>query len=227
MLGDQNQVLTGLRTNSQFTMRSGARPALFLSSAILALWSGCAASRSRTALEVDRSAQLASHQSTLENAGYAEHSVAQVPISSADDVRPSIADPAADVLVQSMLSRLSNRQIVNGATRISLDDVRNQSRCGGREFEQMKERLASALSRAGRKDRVEFIVDSTTEGESAQDIQYAMQGAGYLVTRDGFDCWELWLSLSSVEYPLTLWQPESPVWLLRHPRPNQPQLLLR
>lgn len=140
---------------------------------------------------------------------------------------PAIAEPAADVVVQSILNSIPTRQVVNGSTFISLEGLRNQSRCRGGEFEQMKERLASALTRAGRRDRLEFIADAGADDRSSQQSQYVVHGASYLVTRDGFDCWELWLSIASVEQPLTVWQPESPVWMLRHPRPGLPQIMLQ
>jgi hypothetical protein len=134
---------------------------------------------------------------------------------------PQPADPGAVSLVESVLAHLGERQRGDdGVTRIGVWQLRNLSRAHASEFARFTERFAETLSRAGRRHDVLFIADP-----DGPPVQYELRGSAYLISAEGLDQWELFLSLTSVHRPLTLWQPERAVRVLRQSRPGQPQIV--
>ncbi len=117
---------------------------------------------------------------------------------------------------------------------VSLAELRNQSHVSCSEFNAFRERLAELLSQAGRKDNVRFISSESSEearahaaGDGADvDVDYQLHGAAYLVTRAGFDWWELYLSLTPADRAWNIWRSPSRIYVLRHPQPGQIQVLL-
>ena len=133
---------------------------------------------------------------------------------------PAPPDPGAAALVDSMLAGLGQRQAgPDGITTIGVRQVRNQSRCSGGEFGAFRERFAQLLNHQGRDSKVRF------SGESDAVTQYELQGAAYLTTTQGFDVWELYLSLTPSVESWAVWTANGPVHVLRTPRPGQPQVL--
>lgn len=129
-------------------------------------------------------------------------------------------DPGAKKLVDTILAAIPNRQSdADGLTRIGISPVRNQSRCAASEFERFQSRLARLLTDAANDSKVNFTTDT-----SSSSVQYLMQGTAYLITADGFDQWELFLSLSVVDRNYTLWKSEGPVRVLRQERLGAPQV---
>jgi hypothetical protein len=143
-------------------------------------------------------------------------------------------DPGAELIVRAIANRLSQRPVnERGVTVIDLCAVRNHSRAGQSEFAEFRQRLASLLDAAGREDKIEFIAngkrDAKGEGGSegaagTEGSHYRMQGAAYLITADGFDQWELFLSLTPADRDFTVWDARSAIRVLRTPRPGQPQI---
>jgi len=134
---------------------------------------------------------------------------------------PRPIDAGAKRLVDAMLASLPANATSNGApVQVSLNSIRNQSRGSVAEFTAMLERFAGLLNDAADGTSIHF---ASVPGEVTA---FEMQGAAYLATREGFDLWEMYLSLSPVQKPLTLWQQNGAVWLLRQPRPGQPQVLM-
>lgn len=136
---------------------------------------------------------------------------------------PQPVDKGAALLVQSMLNRMEKRALGNdGVTHIGLSNLRNQSRATSQEFEAFCERLAGLLTHAAKDARggsMRFTCDET------ETVQYQLQGAAYLNSVEGFDVWELFLSMSPSSQAWTIWQANNPVRVLRQPRPGQPQIL--
>jgi hypothetical protein len=137
---------------------------------------------------------------------------------------PRPIDPGALRLVNSIVDRLPTRPVDDGGvTRVNLAGIRNLSHSDAREFTAFLDRFAGVLSRAGRDARLTFTAGDDIDDEVAH---YDMVGTAYLVSADGFDQWELFLTVTPVGRPLTLWQSEGPVRVLRQARRDQPQVFL-
>lgn len=95
---------------------------------------------------------------------------------------------------------------------ISTFSIRNQSKAQCDEFDAMLVRLAELLDAAGSEEGLRFTADA------ARSVDYHLKGAAYLVTAEGFDLWELYLSLRPSDRAWTLWQADAPVRLLRSTR---------
>jgi len=134
---------------------------------------------------------------------------------------PRAVDAGALVIVQSIaqsIPKLGNSDA--NPVKISLATIRNQSRCSQAEFAAMQERFAAMLNDAAEGSSLHFV-------DTSEDLAtHEMQGAAYLATREGFEMWEMYLSLSAVDRAYTLWEHPSAVWLLRQARPGQPQVLI-
>jgi hypothetical protein len=136
---------------------------------------------------------------------------------------PMPIEPAAQALVESMLNSMRDRAIgQDGFTRVGTSQLRNQSRTSSAEFDAFRQRLADILSSAGKQWRLQFVADDAPTG----DNQYELQGAAYLVTVQGFDVWEVFLSVSAKPALLTIWNGSGqPLRILRTPLAGQPQIL--
>ena len=135
-------------------------------------------------------------------------------------------EPVALELVNSMLDRMQDRAVgADGLTHITLSELRNQSRCSSGEFASFRDRLAELLTQAGRDSHLQFASGDEAASSSSGQSQYQLQGSAYLMTLEGFDVWELYLSLSPPIHPWTIWQANGPVHVLRQPRPGQAQML--
>lgn len=131
-------------------------------------------------------------------------------------------DPGASHVVEAIVSVIDARhaRLRDYHIRIGIADIRNQSRCGSDEFQALLDRLASQLTNAGRAHQLEFVSDD------AGEIDYHLFGSAYLITLDGFDAWEMFLSLSAADYAMTLWRAPGPVNVLRQQRTSLPQVFL-
>lgn len=129
-------------------------------------------------------------------------------------------DPGAEAFVDVIAAVIADDPGVrNGVTTIGLRHVRNQSRASASEFGRFIRRLADLLSEAGEEEAMIFLDES--EGEA----DYEVLGAAYLVTAAGIDQWELFLRMSPATASWTVWEASSPLRVIRHPRPGQPQIL--
>lgn len=132
---------------------------------------------------------------------------------------PEPIDPGAQSLIDSILNRLQNREVGgDGWTRIGMVQIRNQSHSDVAEFASFSQRFAELLSRAGRASHIEVTADPQA------DVQYQFQGTAYLGTTEGFDVWELYLSLSPSTRNWTVWEARGAVRVLRQPRVGQQQI---
>ena len=134
---------------------------------------------------------------------------------------PQPEDPGAAAVVESINSALSHRDAsAEGVTIISVRDVRNLSRASADEFNSMRGRLCKALARAGDSSKLVFI-----DAENpAIAPHYRMLGTAYIITADGFDQWEMYLSLTSAARNFQVWDARGAVRMLRLPRAGQPQI---
>jgi hypothetical protein len=138
-----------------------------------------------------------------------------------DKVPPQPRDPGADQFVAALLTGLGPRQHdENGATRICVSKLRNQSRAQQSEFAAFQERFAEVLTRSSSESNVTFCTGS----DAHSLIHYELLGTAYLITTDGFDVWELFIMVTPADKSWMVWQPTGPVRVLRHPRPNQQQV---
>ena len=86
----------------------------------------------------------------------------------------------------------------------------------------MRLRLAQVLTGAGRSGRVPMRFASRAD----EPVDYELSGTAYLMTSQGFDLWELYLSLHPSGQSWTVWSADDPVRMLRQPRGGDPQLYL-
>lgn len=201
-------------------VRTGCMAALKPSMLSLLLWAtlglGCASPAMRSvgpAFETGHRTRTTLRQGVQDELG-ADAAEAMPDRSTA---RPQPPDPGAAALVASIRKRLGARP---GDHRVGLWRLRNQSHGSSTEFHAFLERLAELLNRAARETDLHFTADP---GDS---VDYQMLGASYLTTLEGFDVWELYLSLTATHEQWTLWQGDGPVHVLRQPRPAQRQIFL-
>ncbi len=137
-------------------------------------------------------------------------------------VEPQRHDAGADALVNELISALD--QQIEGDKRpiqIRLTNMRNMSRATSAEFEEFLQRFADLLNRSGRDKGISF----TAASESA-DTEFDLLGTAYLIVADGFDTWELFLSLSPGGEGWAAWRAPWPVRVLRQPRPGHQQIFI-
>ncbi len=131
------------------------------------------------------------------------------------------SDPGADALVAAILRSIDvTQRSGGGVTWMSLARIRNQSHATAAEFDAFRQRLAELLSRSGRAQRIRFVVGSD------EPVEYELVGAAYLVTAQGFDQWELYLSLRPAGKAWALWRSDEAVRVLRQPIPGRRQILM-
>jgi hypothetical protein len=132
---------------------------------------------------------------------------------------PRMADPGAALLAEAISAHLgTSGSRFSDPTRISLGRLRNQSHSTAAEFAAFRERLASLLNEASRDRGTLFIASDDAPAH------YQLLGTVYLITADGFDQWELYLSMTAADRPWAIWQSGSPIRVLRQARPGQPQV---
>lgn len=147
--------------------------------------------------------------------------------------RSDPTEPGAEAVVRSILAALPARRCgPDRVIRVRLG-LRNQSHGSRREFAALRERLARLLSRAASRFNLVFTAPGGAGGEapppgSEAPVDYRLRGAAYLVTADGIEHWELYLSLvpAAPGENWTVWRARGPVRVLRHPQPGRPQITL-
>lgn len=131
--------------------------------------------------------------------------------------RMPATDPGAVWLVQKIEAALDGREH-DSPVWIGTHKLRNQSRAQCDEFDAMLARLAELLDAAGAEQNLRFT------SNAAQAVAYDLKGTAYLVTFEGFDLWEMYLSIKPSDRAWTLWQAEAPIRLLRSERLRGQQL---
>ncbi len=126
-------------------------------------------------------------------------------------------DPGAVGLVDSI--RSAPAIATRSATSISLEPIRNFSKCGSSERRRMTERLADLLSEAGSEWNLTFL----PAGETAD---FEMTGSAYMVPGNGFDLWELYLAIRPRDESISIWERPGPVRLLRQAPVSGQQIFL-
>jgi hypothetical protein len=146
---------------------------------------------------------------------------ASIPIE--EQPSPEIAEPGAAAIAHAiLLATLEHAGPGSEPIQISLQELKNQSRCGAAEFDQFRQRFAEVLNRAAQSQRAPIRFIAADEKSIAD---YRVQGAAYLISRSGFDVWELFLSITPANQSWSVWQAPGPIRVLRHARPNQPQII--
>jgi len=129
---------------------------------------------------------------------------------SAVEPADSMIDPGAYTLVAGMANALGEAAARPGGPMVAVRAFRNQSRSTADEIAEVRSRVIDLLQSASTVDgRVRFTIDDAPEAE------YTLGATVYLITRDGFDQWELYLSLRPVGANWTVWRNDQPVRLLR------------
>ncbi len=137
----------------------------------------------------------------------------------ADSTPPKLVDPGAADVIASITRRLSDRATgPDGMTVVSTRELHNLSHSTADEFASFRARLCAALTEAGGTDRIVFTDDASASA------QYRLLGSAYLVTADGFDQWEMYLSLTPAARDFQVWDARGAVRMLRLPRPDQQQI---
>lgn len=149
----------------------------------------------------------------------------EIPVVQRPAPMPVLSDPGAIALVQAISDRLGTRTFgADGVSRIGLMQVKNQSRATSAEFDAFRERFVSLLNHASSvamRGNLDFVSDAN------QQVHYHVQGAAYLITLDGFEMWELFLTMTPADQPHSIWQGDHPIHVLRQPHPGQPQVMTR
>lgn len=149
--------------------------------------------------------------------------------------RSDPTETGAEAVVRSILAALPGpRPGPDTVIRVGVGRFRNQSHGSREELAAVRERLAHLLSRAASRFNLVFTALGGPGGDPAQDppreqpVHYRLGGAAYLVTADGLEHWELYLRLvpAAAGENWTVWRARGPVRVLRHPRPDRPQITL-
>lgn len=151
----------------------------------------------------------------------------------AASVEPQPAQPAVSPVVRARISPALTRMVeeldaaIDACPRsakmdraVSLAHMRNMSHANAREFDAVRARLAELLNAAAASSgsTLHFIASDT------EPASFDLLGAGYLATLDGFDAWELFLSVSRRDVPYDLWRSDGPVRVLRFEQPMSAQV---
>jgi hypothetical protein len=108
----------------------------------------------------------------------------------------------------------------SSSRRIKLAKIRNLSRATDDEFRRMVDRLTAMLEDAGEDAALAFTNDP------AAPADFELSGSAYLVVGQGFELWELFLTLRPVNGGCPAWERSKPIYLFRQPVPGGPQLLV-
>ena len=98
----------------------------------------------------------------------------------------------------------------------------NRSRATKREFATFVQDLAMLLRRGG---ATHGLVVTTPDPDDTRPAQFTLSATAYLMTRDGFDQWELYPVLRARDATWDAWRPDVPIRALRFKRPGTPRLL--
>lgn len=126
-------------------------------------------------------------------------------------------DPGSVRLVNDLLEAIGEP---GAGLVIAVRGLRNQSRTPGDEMTTLRERLHQLLAAAGEPRGLRLTLDEPT------DADYTLSGTVYLVNRDGFDQWEIYLALRPAEANWTIWRNDDPVRLMRQQRAAGDALLV-
>lgn len=129
---------------------------------------------------------------------------------------PRAADPGSIRVIDAMRAAIDEYAPGRRETiRVEAWRLRNFSHAAPREFAAMRRRLCELLSAAGARaaPRIEFV--DAEEGP----VEFELHGTAYLLNADGFDQWELFLTLRPARDRWTVWEAAAPLRLLRNQRP--------
>lgn len=158
-----------------------------------------------------------------------EPAVARIPSPPPADVEPISPpppprDPGADVIIDALFAAIDHPDQAF-PTVMRLTNLRNMSRSTDREFDAFTVRFAELLDRSGERRGISVITDDI-EADAQAEPEFELTGAAYLITRQGFDQWELYLRLQYAGATWSIWEPDDPVRVLRQPMVNSPQILM-
>jgi len=132
----------------------------------------------------------------------------------AEDETPAAhaPDPGAVALVATIERAIGAEQIATDGTLVAVESFRNQSRAPHDELEELRRRIVTLLAPAAEGRSIRF------SGERSEETEYTLGGTAYLLTRDGFDQWEVYFALKPRGANWSVWRNHEPVRLLRQPR---------
>ncbi len=137
-----------------------------------------------------------------------------------DSARAQLS-PALKVMISEMEAAIDRCPRSRHLERtVSLARLRNMSHASTREFDALRARLASLLTAAAESAGADLRFTADT----AEQASFDMLGAAYLDTLEGFDSWELYVSVSERERGRDLWRSDGPVRVLRFEQPVSPQV---
>lgn len=127
-------------------------------------------------------------------------------------------DPGAAIVARSIADSLADRRTAGDSITINLAAVQNLSRSNADEFGSFVSRFAELLTRAGREFQIVFVAEANAPST------YRMLGTAYLVNANGFDQWEMYLSLTPTDHSWQVWDARNAIRVLRTARAGRPQI---
>jgi hypothetical protein len=134
-------------------------------------------------------------------------------------------DPGAAYLARTIRDRIdasaAHVQAEDGGELIvNIASLRNLSRSTPKEYRAFVDRFAALMNDAGRADRLQFTADPDAAAH------FILHGAVYILSADGFDWWELFISVRAAQDGTALWRCEFPVRVMRQPRVGHQQVFI-
>ena len=131
-------------------------------------------------------------------------------------------DPGSFILAETLARVIGlESHAKNSNTRrtvIAMRPLRNQSRAARKEVKQLESRLLTLLQQVDDEVGIKFVASETGATE------YTLGGTVYVINRDGYDHFEMYLSLRPHGANWTMWQNDSPV-RIRRTTPNRDIIL--
>ncbi len=132
-------------------------------------------------------------------------------IESTPDPRP-LAGPGARAVAAQLIAITGDQVLVQL-------NLTNRSRATTPEFTRFQDEFASLLEAAAPGSSLRV-----TGGAVPDEADFSIRGAAYLVTRDGFDQWEIYPRLRHSDEAWERWRPAFPIRMLRIARPDTPRI---
>ncbi len=132
-----------------------------------------------------------------------------------------VASPGADRMAVSIRRSLSLSGAETwGEVLISLDGIRNHSHASREEFAAVLAQMANLLNTTNVRGGIPLRFVAGTQ----ESTDYELVGAAYLMTAQGFDLWELYVTMRPAGETWMIWSADGPVRLRRQPRPGEQRM---
>ena len=132
-----------------------------------------------------------------------------------------VASPGADRMAVSIQRSLFLSGAETwGEVLISLDGIRNHSHASRKEFAAVLAQMADLLNTTNVHGGTPLRFVAGTQ----ESTDYELVGVAYLMTAQGFDLWELYLTMRPAGETWMIWSADGPVRMWRQPRPGEEQM---